>query len=68
MRDSYTKKHKKSIHFIKKPYINHKNIMLNFENNKSTLTTKFTNGRFNKYVGRKGQRNLRNQGEEGDER
>ena len=42
--------------------------MLNYENNKSTLTTKFADGRFNKYVGRKGQRNLRDQEEEGDER
>ena len=71
MKYNYTKIQKtmkKLIYFIKKPYINTKNIMLNFKNDKNILKTKFTNGRFNKYVGRKGQRNLRNQGEEGDER
>ena len=64
MKYNYTKIQKtmkKLIYFIKKPYINNKN-------DKNILKTKFTNGRFNKYVGRKGQRNLRNQGEEGDER
>lgn len=42
--------------------------MLNSKNNKNILKTKFTGGRFNKYIGRKEQRDFRDQGEEGDER